>query len=235
MPRPTPRSTRPRASPSWPRGQRAAPGVLAREAAARGAWLVHYSTDYVFDGSGSAPWPRRADRPLSVYGRTKLEGEQAIAPAAAAHLILRTSWVYARARRQLRQDHAAAGARARALTVIDDQIGAPTGADLLADVTAHACAPRCAARARPAPTTGRRGETSWHGYARPRDRVRARARASPIKVAPDAIERSRPAPFRRRARASSSPAAPARACIRPRRRSASSCCRCTTSRWSTTR
>ena len=72
-----------------------APGVLAREAAARGAWLVHYSTDYVFDGSGSMPRDEEAATgPLNVYGRTKLEGELAIRASGCKHLILRTSWVY---------------------------------------------------------------------------------------------------------------------------------------------
>ena len=116
-----------------------APGVLAQEAAKLGALLVHYSTDYVFDGSGSRPW-LEADvpAPLNVYGQTKLEGEQLIQAACPNHLIFRTSWVYAArggnfAKTMLRlaqeRDH---------LTVIDDQFGAPTGADLLADVTAHA-------------------------------------------------------------------------------------------------
>ena len=72
-----------------------APGVLAREAAARGAWLVHYSTDYVFDGSGTAPRGEDAPTgPLNVYGQTKLEGEEAIRASGCRHLLLRTSWVY---------------------------------------------------------------------------------------------------------------------------------------------
>jgi dTDP-4-dehydrorhamnose reductase len=116
-----------------------APGVLATEAAKLGALLVHYSTDYVFDGQGHRPWVETdATAPLSIYGQTKREGEQVIAAACPKHLIFRTSWVYAArggnfAKTMLRlareRDH---------LSVIDDQFGAPTGAELLADVTAHA-------------------------------------------------------------------------------------------------
>ncbi len=144
-----------------------APGVLAVEAKRLGAWLVHYSTDYVFDGSGIMPKTEKSPTgPLSVYGKTKLEGEQAIISVGCQHLIFRTSWVYAArggnfAKTMLRlakvQDH---------LTVIDDQIGAPTGADLLADVTAHAI---CAASKQPdlggLYNVVASGETSWHGYA----------------------------------------------------------------------
>lgn len=147
----------------------AAPETLAQAAAAAGAWLVHYSTDYVFDGSGSKPWEEDdATGPLSVYGRTKLEGEQRIAAHCAQHLILRTSWVYA-----ARGDNFAktilrlAGERER-LPVINDQFGAPTGADLIADVTAHMLR-----RVQKADFPGHAGiyhlaaggETSWHGYA----------------------------------------------------------------------
>jgi dTDP-4-dehydrorhamnose reductase len=116
-----------------------APGVLAQEAHQLGAWLVHYSTDYVFDGSGSQPWAETdAPAPLSVYGHTKLEGEQLIAQHCQKHLIFRTSWVYAArggnfAKTMLRLAH-----ERERLTVIDDQWGAPTGAELIADVTAHA-------------------------------------------------------------------------------------------------
>ena len=104
-----------------------------------GALLVHYSTDYVFDGSGNRPWLETdGPAPLSVYGRTKLEGEQLIQAVGPHHLILRTSWVYAArggnfAKTMLRL----AGEREK-LNIINDQFGAPTGADLLADVTAHA-------------------------------------------------------------------------------------------------
>ena len=144
-----------------------APGVLAQEAAALGAWLVHYSTDYVFDGSGDTPRKEDASTgPLSVYGLSKLEGERAIAASGARHLIFRTSWVYAPrggnfARTMLRL----AGEREQ-LRVIDDQVGAPTGAELIADVTAHALK-----QAWRHPELGglyhlaAAGQTSWHGYA----------------------------------------------------------------------
>jgi dTDP-4-dehydrorhamnose reductase len=146
-----------------------APAALAQAAAAIGAWLVHYSTDYVFNGQGDQAW-RESDAtgPLSVYGQTKLEGEQAIVASGCNHLIFRTSWVYAArggnfAKTMLRL----AGERER-LTVIDDQHGAPTGADLIADVTAHALV-----LAMIDPAAGlsgiyhlvAAGETSWHGYA----------------------------------------------------------------------
>ena len=115
------------------------PGVLAEEAARLGVWLIHYSTDYVFDGSGSRPWVETdVPAPLSVYGRTKLEGEQLIQQSGAQHLILRTSWVYAARGGNFAKTMLRLAQERERLTVIDDQWGAPTGADLLADVTAHA-------------------------------------------------------------------------------------------------
>ena len=115
------------------------PGVLAEEAARLGAWLIHYSTDYVFDGSGSRPWVETdVPAPLSVYGRTKLEGEQLIQQSGAQHLILRTSGVYAARGGNFAKTMLRLAQERERLTVIDDQWGAPTGADLLADVTAHA-------------------------------------------------------------------------------------------------
>jgi dTDP-4-dehydrorhamnose reductase len=157
-------------------------GVLARSAAATDAWLVHYSTDYVFDGSGDRPRDEQAPTgPLSVYGRTKLAGEEQIRASGCKHLILRTSWVYAArganfAKTMLRL----AGERTQ-LNVIDDQIGAPTGADLLADLTAHLVR---SARATPdlAGTyhAVAAGATSWHGYAR---LVIETARARGVKLA----------------------------------------------------
>ena len=166
-----------------------APAVLAREAAARGAWLVHYSTDYVFDGSGSAPRDEEAPTgPLNVYGRTKLEGEQAIRASGCLHLILRTSWVYSArggnfARTMLRLAREREGLR-----VIADQIGAPTGADLLADLTAHMIrAARNDVSLSGTYHAAAAGETSWYGYA---NHVVAFARAAGValKVAEGAIE-----------------------------------------------
>jgi dTDP-4-dehydrorhamnose reductase len=114
-----------------------APGVLADEAQRLGAWLVHYSTDYVFDGSGDQPWKEdAATGPLSVYGQTKLEGEQAVMRCA-RHLIFRTSWVYAARGGNFAKTMLRLAKERETLQVIDDQTGAPTGADLIADVTAH--------------------------------------------------------------------------------------------------
>ena len=144
-----------------------APGILAREARKLGSWLIHYSTDYVFDGSGSKPWLETdLTAPLSVYGRTKLAGEEALRAAGCQHLIFRTSWVYAARGGNFARTMLRLAQERERLTVIDDQIGAPTGADLLADVTAHAIR---AARQRPELSglyhLAAAGETSWHGYA----------------------------------------------------------------------
>ncbi|MBC7205100.1 MAG: dTDP-4-dehydrorhamnose reductase [Methyloversatilis sp.] len=164
------------------------PGRIAQEAKALGAQLIHYSTDYVFDGSGDAPRDETAATgPLSVYGRTKLEGEQLIAASGATHLIFRTSWVYAARGGNFAKTMLKLAKERERLTVIADQIGAPTGAELLADVSAHAAR---MLRARPE-LSGlyhcvAAGETSWHGYAT-HVIERARAAGHVIKVAPDAI------------------------------------------------
>ena len=114
-------------------------GVLAREAQALGAWLVHYSTDYVFNGQGSVPWREDdATGPLSVYGQTKLEGEARVADSGAKHLIFRTSWVYAARGGNFAKTMLRLAQERDKLAVIDDQWGAPTGAELIADVTAQA-------------------------------------------------------------------------------------------------
>ena len=144
-----------------------APGVLAEAAQRAGAALVHYSTDYVFDGSGTQAW-RETDstNPLSVYGKTKLEGEQLVAANCAKHLIFRTSWVYAAKGGNFAKTMLRLAKERDALTVINDQMGAPTGAELLADVTAHAIR---SLQLNPEQAglyhlvAG--GETSWHGYA----------------------------------------------------------------------
>ena len=116
-----------------------APGVLAQAASAAGAWLVHFSTDYVFDGSGSKPWVETdPTSPLNVYGKTKLEGEQRIASHCTKHLIFRTSWVYAARGSNFAKTMLRLSQERETLNVINDQFGAPTGADLIADVTAHA-------------------------------------------------------------------------------------------------
>ena len=144
-----------------------APGVLAREAAKLGAWLVHYSTDYVFDGSGSRPWTETdAPAPLSVYGRSKLEGERLIQAACAQHLIFRTSWVYAARGGNFAKTMLRLAQERERLTVINDQFGAPTGAELIADVTAHALR-QCLRQPADAGLyhLAASGETSWHGYA----------------------------------------------------------------------
>ncbi|MBK7529577.1 dTDP-4-dehydrorhamnose reductase [Piscinibacter sp.] len=166
-----------------------APAVLAREAAACGAWLLHYSTDYVFDGSGDAPRGEDAPTgPLNVYGVTKLEGEQAIRASGCRHLMLRTSWVYgarggnfARTMLKLAQER-------EQLRVIDDQIGAPTGADLLADLSAHMLrTARSDASVAGTYHAVASGQTSWHGYASHVIDF-ARAAGVAVKVAPGAIE-----------------------------------------------
>lgn len=144
------------------------PGAIAQAARDVGAWLVHYSSDYVFDGSGSRPWREDdAPGPLSVYGRTKLAGEQAIAAAHARHLVLRTSWVYAARGSNFARTMLRLARERERLTVIDDQFGAPTGADLLADVTAHALRGLAAGRgAAGIYHVAAAGETTWNGYAR---------------------------------------------------------------------
>ena len=173
-----------------------APAVLAGAARRHGAWLVHYSTDYVFDGSGSHPWQETdTTAPLSVYGCTKLEGEDAIRVAGGAHLVFRTSWVYARRGRNFARTMLRLACERDTLQVIDDQFGAPTGADLVADVTAHALR-----RARREPALAglyhlaARGETTWYGYARFLLQV-ARDLGWPGRVDDDAIEPVRTGAF----------------------------------------
>ena len=143
-------------------------GVLARAAAECGALLVHYSTDYVFPGHGTRPWREEdATGPLNAYGESKLAGEQAIQAAGCQYLIFRTSWVYAARGNNFAKTMLRLAAERDSLGVIDDQYGAPTGAELIADITAHAIT---ATRVDPALEglyhLAASGETTWCGYAR---------------------------------------------------------------------
>jgi len=163
--------------------------VLAQAAKGSAAWLVHYSTDYVFDGSGDAPWLESdLARPLSAYGASKLAGEQAIIEAGCKHLIFRTSWIYAARGRNFAKTMLQLAQQRDALNVVDDQVGAPTGADLLADVTAHALR---AAVQNPQLSglyhLAAAGETTWHAYAT-YVIEQARQAGMPIKVAQSAIQ-----------------------------------------------
>ena len=166
-----------------------APQAIARAARRIGAPVVHYSTDYVFDGSGERPWREDdATGPLGVYGRTKLEGEQGIAAAQPQHLILRTSWVYAARGGNFAKTMLRLATERERLTVIDDQFGAPTGAELLADATAHALRsllrdPALAGTYHVAAA----GVTTWNGYAR-FVVGKAQQMGKDVKAGPGAIE-----------------------------------------------
>lgn len=143
--------------------------AIAREC---GALLVHYSTDYVFDGSGEVPWREDAQpAPQSAYGRGKLAGERAIRESGCDHLILRTLWVFAARGGNFVRSMLRLGAERERLTIVDDQIGAPTWARNLADATAHAVRQAQAERAAGRFTSGlyhlaAAGEVSWCGFAR---------------------------------------------------------------------
>jgi dTDP-4-dehydrorhamnose reductase len=139
--------------------------VLAAEAERIGAWMVHYSTEYVFDGSGQKPWRESdATAPLNVYGRSKLAGEQAIARTCSRHLILRCSWLFDTWGDNFLKWVLGAASKRPALDIVDDQWGAPTRAALVADVTAHllrSATPQLAGIYHVAAA----GEASRHGYA----------------------------------------------------------------------
>ncbi len=146
-------------------------GVMAEEVARAGGWLIHYSTDYVFDGSGTKPWVELdATGPLSVYGQTKLDGESAIAAAGCKHVILRTSWVYAAEGKNFLHTMLRLGREREVLKVVDDQIGAPTTAEALTAATL-AVVRTLGAAGTDAAASGVyhltcAGETSWCGFAR---------------------------------------------------------------------
>jgi dTDP-4-dehydrorhamnose reductase len=170
-----------------------APKAMAEAARKIGAWLVHYSTDYVFPGTGTRPWTEADPTgPLSAYGRSKLEGEQAIAEMSGRYVVLRTSWVYAARGSNFATTMLRLARERDTLDVVDDQIGAPTGAELIADVTAlilrHLLF--CSGGTQE-PLSGvyhlaADGHTSWHGYAR-RVLQAAEAAGYKLRVGSDAI------------------------------------------------
>ncbi len=152
-----------------------APGILAEEARRIDAAIVHYSTDYVFDGAKGAPYEEiDAPRPLNAYGESKLAGERAVAASGAAHLILRTSWVYGVRGKNFLLTMRRLGQERDELRVVDDQVGAPTWSRLIAEATASVLA-HCLHKGSVAPVLAERGglyhlscagQVSWHGFAR---------------------------------------------------------------------
>lgn len=142
-------------------------GVLANYAANNCCWLIHYSTDYVFSGEGHAPWAEQDTvSPLNIYGRSKLEGERAIQLSGCRHLIFRTSWVYGTRGNNFAKVMLRLAAERQKLQVVSDQVGAPTGAELIADVTAHALKAAAAGSIDGGIYhLAAGGEVSWHGYA----------------------------------------------------------------------
>ncbi len=166
------------------------PGVLAQEAKQLNAWLIHYSTDYVFDGSGDHPrLETEATNPLNVYGESKRQGEKNIAASSCSHIILRTSWVYGAHGNNFIKTILRLAQQRDHLDIVDDQIGAPTGAELLADITAQII-----------PTISNNspdksgiyhlaadGHTSWFNFA---ELILAYARQfdMPLTIKPDALQ-----------------------------------------------
>lgn len=145
-----------------------APGVMAEEARKLGAGMIHYSTDYVFDGSKDGAYTEDDPTcPVNVYGRSKLAGEQAVAAAGIPHLILRTSWVYGTRGKNFLLTIRRLAAERDTLSIVSDQFGAPTWARTIADTTAHIVASNGGVIA---PVTSgiyhltAQGRTSWHGF-----------------------------------------------------------------------
>jgi len=145
-----------------------APAVLAQEAKRLNAWLIHYSTDYVFNGHSSQPYHEIDDcDPLNVYGKSKLEGEKNVLISGCSHLIFRTSWVYASHGNNFIKTILRLAQQRDKLTIVDDQVGSPTGAELIADITAHALRmvkqkPEVSGLYHLTAT----GSTSWYGFAK---------------------------------------------------------------------
>jgi dTDP-4-dehydrorhamnose reductase len=149
-----------------------APGVMAEEMAKSNGWLIHYSTDYVFDGSGTRAWVETdTTGPLGVYGQTKLDGEIAVAASGCRHVILRTSWVYAAVGKNFLHTMLRLGRERERLTVVDDQIGAPTTAEAITEATLVVLRSLDQLQKPNAEPSGVYhlacgGETSWCGFAR---------------------------------------------------------------------
>jgi dTDP-4-dehydrorhamnose reductase len=168
----------------------AAPAALASFAAESGAWLIHYSTDYVFDGTKAVPYVEDdVTGPLSVYGRSKLDGERAVVGSACRHLIFRTSWVFAARGGNFARTMLKLASERDRLSVVNDQFGAPTSAELIADVTAL-CLYRVA-RDEAWSAAGiynlvAAGETSWFEYAK-LVLSEAESLGVALKVKPDAV------------------------------------------------
>ncbi len=169
-----------------------APALLAEEAHRLDALLVHYSTDYVFNGSGSRPW-REDDPcdPLNVYGATKLEGERAIQESGCRHLIFRTSWVYGARGSNFLLTMSRLMRERPELKIVADQMGAPTWCRDLAEATAQILSQLCAPQTRltdPAPWgvyhVANGGETSWHGFAEAIQRLEGEGPAAHARLLP---------------------------------------------------
>lgn len=166
-------------------------GLLAEETAQSNAWLVHYSTDYVFDGEKKTPYVEDdTTNPISVYGRTKLQGEQAIRASGCRHLIFRTSWVYATRGGNFAKTMLRLAKERDKLRVVADQHGAPTSAELIADVTALALHRLTAPQGTALSGTYHlvaSGETTWHEYAQFVIGL-ARSKGIALKAAPENVE-----------------------------------------------
>ncbi len=149
-----------------------APGVFAEEAKALGAWMVHYSTDYIFDGEKTGAYLETdTPNPQNVYGRTKLAGEEAVRTAGGKHLILRTSWVYGSRGHNFMLTMLRLARERKELRVVDDQIGAPTWCRSLAEITAQILAQLHTPGRDDGQVSGTyqltsSGKVSWHGFAR---------------------------------------------------------------------
>jgi len=165
-----------------------APGVLAEEAAKIGALLIHYSTDYVFDGSKAGAYSEDDQtNPLNVYGLSKLAGEQAIQASKADYLILRTTWVYAARGHNFVKSILRLAAEREELNIVADQIGAPTWARLIAESSAHILRQAQQERRQGTFNSGiynltSTGETSWHGFAEMIIELAKQQSALPIKT-----------------------------------------------------